>query len=61
VVEPAGILKRDAVTTLPGLVAKSAYLQDLAQHEAWMIEQFVEPVQILEGFSASIENISAMA
>jgi hypothetical protein len=50
-----------AATTLPGLRAKAAYLQDLARREAWMFELMVEPVRIVEGFSASIETVSAMA
>lgn len=51
-----------AATTPPGLIAKATYLQDLARREAWMFEQ-VDPVavQLVEGFAASIENISAMA
>jgi hypothetical protein len=51
-----------AATTMPGLVAKATYLQDLARKEAWMFEDHDDAaVQLIEGFTASIENVSATA
>ncbi len=49
-----------AATTLPGLRAKATYLQEIARREAWMFEDYDDAaVGLVEGFAASIENISA--
>jgi hypothetical protein len=44
-----------AATTLPGLVAKLAYLQELAEREAWMFNgREGTAIRLIEGFAASI-------
>jgi hypothetical protein len=45
-------------TTLPGLVAKLFYLQDIANREAWMLNDRPDAaIHLLEGFVASIANV----
>jgi hypothetical protein len=46
-------------TTLPGLLAKLAYLQDLASdfETEWMIEECVGTLSLINSFAASIDNI----
>jgi hypothetical protein len=47
-----------AATTLPGLVAKLIYLQDIANREAWMLEDRPDAaIHLLEGFMASVTNV----
>jgi hypothetical protein len=47
-----------AATTLPGLVAKLFYLQDIAHRDAWMLTDRPDAaILLLEGFVASIANV----
>ena len=47
-----------AATTLPGIVAKLAYLQDIANRDAWMFTDRPDAaIHLLEGFAASIANV----
>jgi hypothetical protein len=47
--------------TLPGLVAKLFYLQDIASREPWMLNDRPDgAILLLEGFAASLANISAV-
>jgi hypothetical protein len=48
-------------TTLPGLVAKLAYLQDIAERDAWMFDDRTGCARrLIEGFAASIANVMAV-
>jgi hypothetical protein len=50
-----------AATTLPGIVAQLAYLQDIAERDAWMFnDRTGSSILLIEGFAASIANISAV-
>jgi hypothetical protein len=50
-----------AATTLPGLVAKLAYLQDIAEREPWMFDgRKGSALRPIEGFAASIANVWAV-
>jgi hypothetical protein len=45
-------------TTLPGLVAKLFYLQDIASREPWMLNGRPDAaILLLEGFAASVANV----
>ena len=47
--------------TLPGILAKLAYLQDIAKREAWMFDDRPgSAILLIESFAASIPNISAV-
>src|SRR5713101_2396644 len=51
-----------AVTTVPALLAKLAYLQELAENDEWgwvFDEREGTAVHLIESFAASIANISA--
>jgi hypothetical protein len=48
-------------TTLPGLIAKLFYLQDIANREAWMLNDRPDAaIHLLEGFMASVMNVWAV-
>ena len=50
-----------AATTIPGIVAQLAYLQEIAQHNAWMFNDREDSApRLLKGFAASIANIMAV-
>jgi hypothetical protein len=52
------VLLAAAATTLPGIVAKLAYLQDIANRDAWMFTDRPDAaIDLLEGFAASIANV----
>jgi hypothetical protein len=45
-------------TTVPGIVAQLAYLQEIAEHNAWMFSDREDGApRLLKGFAASIANI----
>jgi hypothetical protein len=47
-----------AATTVPGIVAQLAYLQEIAEHDAWRFSDREDSAtMLLEGFAASIANI----
>jgi hypothetical protein len=47
-----------AATTVPGIVAQLAYLQDIAERDAWRFNDREDSAtMLLEGFAASIANI----
>jgi hypothetical protein len=47
-----------AATTVPGIVAQLAYLQDIAEHDGWRFSDREDSAtMLLEGFAASIANI----
>ncbi len=55
------VLLAAPAATLPGIVAKLAYLQDVAKRDAWMFtDRPNAAILLLEGFAASIANISAV-
>jgi hypothetical protein len=55
------ILVSAAATTVPGLLAKLAYLQEIAEREAWMLdEREGTAIRLIESFAASIANIRAV-
>jgi hypothetical protein len=48
-------------TTVAGIAAQLAYLQEIAEHSAWMFEDREDSAtRLLKGLAASIANISAM-
>jgi hypothetical protein len=48
-------------TTVPGIVAQLAYLQDIAEHDAWMFSDREDSApRLLKGFAASIANVMAV-
>jgi|SRR5450631_342438 hypothetical protein len=50
-----------AATTVPGIVAQMAYLQEIAEHDAWRFSDREDSAtMLLEGFAASIANIFAV-
>jgi hypothetical protein len=50
-----------AATTVPGIVAQLAYLQDIATRKAWMFtDRDDAAINLLEGFAASIANLMAV-
>jgi hypothetical protein len=47
-----------AATTVPGIVAQLAYLQEIAEHDGWRFSDREDSAtMLLEGFAASIANI----
>jgi hypothetical protein len=52
-------LEAAPATTMPGLLAKVAYLQELSSEfeTEWMIEEPASAIALLESFATSIENI----
>jgi hypothetical protein len=47
-----------AATTVPGIVAQLAYLQEIAERDAWMFSDREDAAtMLLEGFAASIASI----
>jgi hypothetical protein len=55
------VLLAAAATTLPGLVAKLSYLQDIAHCDAWMLTDCPDAaILLLEGFAASVSNVWAV-
>lgn len=52
------VLLAAPATTLPGIRAKLAYLQDIANRDAWMFTDRPDAaILLLEGFAASIANV----
>jgi hypothetical protein len=50
-----------AATTVPGIVAQLAYLQEIAEHNAWMFSDREDSAaRLLKGFAASIANVMAV-
>jgi len=50
-----------AATTVPGILAQLAYLQEIAEREAWMFNDRADSApRLIEGFSASIANVRAV-
>src|SRR5450755_4620432 len=48
-------------TTLPGIVAQLVYLQEIAEHNAWMFSDREDSApRLLKGFAASIANVMAV-
>jgi hypothetical protein len=48
-----------AATTLPGVFAKVVYLREIAEREAWMLDQRPgTAIRLIESFATSIQNIS---
>jgi hypothetical protein len=55
------VLLAAPAATLPGILAKLAYLQDIAKREAWMFnDRPGSAILLIESFAASIPNISAV-
>jgi hypothetical protein len=55
------ILLAAPAVTLPGILAKLAYLQDIAKRDAWMFTDRPDgAILLLEGFAASIANVWAV-
>ena len=47
-----------AATTLPGIVAKLAYLEEIAKRDAWMFDDREgTAIALIESFAASLKNI----
>jgi hypothetical protein len=50
-----------AATTVPGILAQLAYLQEIARREAWMFNDRADSApRLIEGFAASIANVRAV-
>ena len=50
-----------AATTVPGILAQLAYLQEIAKRDAWMFSDRADSApRLIEGFSASIANVRAV-
>jgi hypothetical protein len=48
-------------TTVPGIVAQLAYLQEIAERNAWMFNDREDSApRLLKGFAASIANVTAV-
>jgi hypothetical protein len=55
------VLLAAPAATLPGIVAKLAYLQDIAKRDAWMFnDRDGSAILLIESFAASIANISTV-
>jgi hypothetical protein len=55
------VLLAAAATTLPGILAKLAYLQDIAESDAWMFnDRKGSAPRPIESFAASIANVWAV-
>lgn len=71
VVEKPGLDANDAfdalvtepATTMPGLVAKLAYLQELwvDDETGWLIDDCVHPTDLINSFAASVRIIGGLA
>jgi hypothetical protein len=56
--EAFGLLVGTAATTVAGLFAKFNYLREIAEHEAWMLdEREGTALDLIESFAGSIQNI----
>jgi hypothetical protein len=54
------LLSAEAIT-VPGIVAQLAYLQEIAEHNAWMFSDREDSApRLLKGFAASIANVMAV-
>jgi len=50
-----------AATTVPGILAQLAYLQEIAKRDAWMLNDRADSApRLIEGFAASIANVRAV-
>ena len=50
-----------AATTVPGILAQLAYLQEIAKRDAWMFTDRPDAaILLLEGFVASVANVRAV-
>jgi hypothetical protein len=50
-----------AATTVPGILAQLAYLQEIAKRDAWMLNDRADSApRLIEGFSVSIANVRAV-
>jgi hypothetical protein len=59
--EAFDVLLSAVATTVPGIVAKLAYLQDIAERDAWMFDDREGcAARLIEGFAASIANVMAV-
>ena len=48
-------------TTVPGIVAQLAYLQEIAERDAWMFSDREDSAtRLIKGFAASIANVMAV-
>jgi hypothetical protein len=55
------VLLAAPATTLSGIVAKLAYLQDIAERDEWMFDGRTGcATRLIEGFALTIANISAV-
>jgi hypothetical protein len=55
------VLLAAPAATLPGILAKLAYLQDIAERDAWMFnDREGSAILLIEGFAASIANVMAV-
>jgi hypothetical protein len=55
------VLLAAPAATLPGIVAKLAYLQDIAKCDAWMFnDRHGSAILLIESFAASIANVSVV-
>jgi hypothetical protein len=55
------VLLAAPATTLPGIVAKLAYLQDIAERDEWMFDDRTGSARrLIEGLAASIANVMAV-
>jgi hypothetical protein len=55
------VLLSAAATTVPGIRAKLAYLQDIAERDAWMFDDRKGcATRLIESFAASIANVLAV-
>jgi hypothetical protein len=58
---PSTCSSRHRPPRFPGIVAKLAYLQDIAERDAWMFDDRKGcATRLIEGFAATIANISAV-
>jgi hypothetical protein len=55
------VLLAAPAATLPGMLAKLAYLQDIAERDAWMFnDRDGSAILLIESFAASIANVMAV-
>jgi hypothetical protein len=55
------VLLAAPAVTLPGIIAKLAYLQDIAKRDAWMFnDRPGSAILLIESFAASIANVMAV-
>jgi hypothetical protein len=56
------VLISAAATTLPGIVAKLAYLEEIAKRDAWMFDDREgTAIALIESFAASLKNIGVQS